>query len=196
MLRRDEILRRGGFTLIELLVVIAIIGIIAGVLLPSLSSGREEAYKVQCSSNLKNIYTYSMLYSDKTRTRAFPIASGKNPDAHDSLQKLVEYFPDDFKPEMFNCPSGEALPAEKDEDGKFQLNEETSSYAWVSRRTKSTAKNRALGSDKYVGNYEDEGGPHDGHPRGVNVVGSDGSVTFWDETQLEEDNMLPKGLVR
>ena len=54
MLRRDEILRRGGFTLIELLVVIAIIGIIAGVLLPSLSSGREEAYKVQCSSNLKN----------------------------------------------------------------------------------------------------------------------------------------------
>ena len=188
--------RRDGFTLIELLVVIAIIGIIASVLMPALSSGREEAYKVQCASNLKSIYTFAMMYADK-KTRAFPIAQGKEPEAHLSLQVLVDYYPDDFKPQLFFCSSGDTGEAEATEDGLFVLDAETNAYAWVARRTKSTAKNKALGSDKYVQDYADgDSEDHSGHPRGMNVASTDGSVTFWDTDKLDEETGLPKGVVR
>jgi len=54
---------RRGFTLIELLVVIAIIAILAAILFPVFAQAREKARATQCVSNLKQINTGIMMYS-------------------------------------------------------------------------------------------------------------------------------------
>jgi prepilin-type N-terminal cleavage/methylation domain-containing protein len=189
--------REYGFTLIELLVVIAIISIIAGFLVPTLLRGRGEAYKVQCSNNLRQIFPAAMTYSDKKGTRKFPIALGvQDPPAHESLNELLSFDREGMTPALFVCPEGEAIEAQVDEDGAFVLDDMTLSYAWVARPTKNTEANKALSSDKYIQDYEDSDGVHSGHKKGMNVLYTDNRVAWVNEDELPEDTKLPKGLTR
>src|SRR5215471_14113941 len=59
--------RTNGFTLVELLVVIAIISVLIAFLLPALTRAREQAYRVKCLSNLRQIYLSVLNYATENR---------------------------------------------------------------------------------------------------------------------------------
>src|ERR687884_230020 len=56
-------MRKRGFTLIELLVVIAIIAILAAILFPVFAQARDKARSASCLSNLKQMGTAWMMYT-------------------------------------------------------------------------------------------------------------------------------------
>jgi len=52
-----------GFTLVELLVVISIISLLMSIMMPSLRSSREQACRLDCSSNLRNLTLAWQMYA-------------------------------------------------------------------------------------------------------------------------------------
>jgi len=101
-----------GFTLIELLVVIAIIAILAAILFPVFAQAREKARQISCLSNLKQIGTGMLMYSqdfDETWMPSRTPAPGGNWYEWSVLVqpyiKNGSTVVDNYTSGVFNCPS-------------------------------------------------------------------------------------------
>ena len=69
-----------GFSLIELLVTVAVIGILASILLPVLSGGKQRARAAGCGSNLRQFVMAAQMYWDDNNGNAFPYAGATTSD--------------------------------------------------------------------------------------------------------------------
>ena len=136
---------RNAFTLVELLVVIAIITILLAILLPVLGRAREQARRVQCASNLRQITQAWMMYADSNQG-LLPAAAPKiGTSAHDWLiwfkpltqekldrSALAPYIGRRLNPMLFRCPSDD-WQSHKDLDGDTDFGPYYFSYSMNAR---------------------------------------------------------------
>jgi prepilin-type N-terminal cleavage/methylation domain-containing protein/prepilin-type processing-associated H-X9-DG protein len=173
---------RSGFTLVELLVVIVIIGILAGMLLPSITGVRERSNRLSCASHLREIHKMAIAYA-KDNDDLLPPYDAPKANAPMLLDEQANTFHRKgytHNLKVFKCPS-RGSPTSLSKEYQYEYNP----YLTGRRATRlSHLKNPAglrLGWDsdkeKQAGFYD----PQDNHSdAGGNVVYVDGHVQWWD----------------
>jgi prepilin-type N-terminal cleavage/methylation domain-containing protein/prepilin-type processing-associated H-X9-DG protein len=109
-----------GFTLIELLVVIAIIAIIAAILFPVFAQAREKARQATCQSNLKQIGTAVVMYS-QDHDETMPNSGSENKSG-DLVDLLKPYTRQNYGQGIWRCPSHSQLTADSGWSSSYGYN--------------------------------------------------------------------------
>jgi len=163
-------MKRKGFTLIELLVVIAVIAILAGLLLPAIARAREEARKLACKNNLRQIgLTMNTYVGNFGDNRYFPYEA----DGGVATLSLL------YGPATRLLPEPRSFICQSTTDPTCtlaSLDKTTCSYigrdpAWGALSDSSASDTRVAGDDSLL----DTGNNHSG---GCNVLFLDGHVEF------------------
>ena len=108
---------RRGFTLIELWVVMAILCILVALLLPALKAARDEAQRVVCMSNLKQMHLGFYLYAEDYEDYLPIMWWGPTQDDFSKhwMFKIEPYIqkirPGVWGGDVFKCPSAPQLPS-------------------------------------------------------------------------------------
>lgn len=200
--------RRSTFTLLELLVVISIMGLLIGLLMPSLTRAREQARDTQCRVRLRGVYLANLTYVQDNGV--FPALNNDPDDGAWQYNYLIfdeRDFEQNFGPlvnDGVTIQNVEQLfcPAQKDVHHSFA----TFENPWPVVRGADTRS-------AYGRRYHLSGKPfsrirrtsafaadilhlpqviRSGHKTGVNVVYSDGHTRWVKDPGILTDNDLAK----
>lgn len=97
-----------AFTLVELLVVIAILALLAALLLPTAIKTLESGRAAACSSNLRQLGSALLLYSQENAQNLPPVYY----DNHTWDDRLLPFLANNRS--IFHCPSDRLAPAQAD----------------------------------------------------------------------------------
>ena len=172
---------------------LVLLSTIAGLFLPVLLKGKNEAEKIQCTNHLKYIYISAGAYAAKEHQfpRDKSVSDLGGPRAHDSLNILLRSPQGKgIEAKRFNCPAGDAEAATADPaTGEFVLDENTLDYAWAMKEIKAIGRAVPLAACAH----------HEGI---VLVLFTNSHVETWElddpevKDKLDEGTGLPRGLGR
>jgi prepilin-type N-terminal cleavage/methylation domain-containing protein/prepilin-type processing-associated H-X9-DG protein len=195
--------RQRGFTLVELLVVIGVIALLISILLPVLKKAKEAANRIKCASNMRQIVTSSIMYSQSDKSGIYLPRLGPPGDGWDSMQPLFPAYLGDYN--IAVCPStlnrvtkpsdlDENADSSQDDSGghSYELrNRLFNQYTWPDGRkfpansVKSTKNMRDISAVMFITDADDPPGQNNwpdavnNHGRdGMNVGYLDGHVSF------------------
>jgi prepilin-type N-terminal cleavage/methylation domain-containing protein len=172
--------RTSAFTLIELLVVMGIIGILAGMIMPSLGTAREKGRRIDCVGNLHQIGLALTMYCDdygeyvpNNTPAGLPNSVYTGTSTHRirgpagfniGLGKLAPAYTRDVR--IFGCPSNNPYQPKVVQNAWRESGNVESAYLW--RETDATLTHKKLSMNQrtpafIMDNADVTGGWGDGH---------------------------------